>query len=145
MTASTPSWELLALQRQQGSFDTSWLFCSLLTFRDVEGFQSSCLREFWGMAWLPARDTHWGYGPPWQPRLGGAGGVCLWFKTDSSGGHWTVWVLVEVHINALAATFMELIANDLSLLLISKVDSSQGEWSPRTAWAFIKATAYILH
>lgn len=79
------------------------------------------------MAWLPQRDTHCVYGPLGQPRLGRAGGVCLWFKTDNSGGHWTVWVLVEVNMTALAATFMELIASDPSLFLISKADSSQGE------------------
>lgn len=90
-------------------------------------------------------DTHWVYGPLGQPRLGGAGGLCLWFNPDSPGGHWTVWVLVEVHSNALAATFLELIDNDRNLLLISKADSSQGEWSLRTAWAFINTTAYILH
>lgn len=78
------------------------------------------------MAWLPGETptgfvAHWG-SPGWQEQVG--------FACDSrlsSGGHWTAWVLVEVHTKALAATFMELIANNLSHLLISKADSSQGE------------------
>lgn len=31
-----------------------------------------------------------------QLRLGGAGGVCLSFGTDSPSGHWTVGALVEI-------------------------------------------------